>query len=94
MFTSGRLEEHLNARDVRWRFIPKRAPWYGGFWERLIGQMKTVLRKVLGRSFITFEVLQTLIVEVEAVLNDQPLTYLSADVNNLEPLTPSHLLYG
>ena len=26
MFTSGRLEENLNARGVRWRFIPKRAP--------------------------------------------------------------------
>ena len=49
---------------------------------------------MLGRSFITLEVLQTLIVEVEAVLNDRPLTYLSADVTDLEPLTPSHLLYG
>ena len=32
--------------------------------------------------------------EIEAVLNDRPLTYLCADVTDPEPLTPSHLLYG
>ena len=69
-------------------------PLVRGFWERLIGLTKTVLRKVLGKAFVTLPVLQTLIVEVEAVLNDRPLTYVSTDLNDLEPLTPSHLLYG
>lgn len=35
-----------------------------------------------------------MIVEVEAVLNDRPLTYLSSDVTNFKPLTPSDLIYG
>ena len=52
---------------------------------------KESIRKVLGRSFITLETLQTL---VELVLNDQPLTYLSADIMDPEPLTPYYLLYG
>ena len=94
LFISRELVEALIARGVRWNFIPKRAPWYGGFWERLIGMTKTVARKVLGRSFITLESLQTLVVEIEAVLNDRPLTYQSADITDPEPLTPSHLLYG
>jgi len=34
------------------------------------------------------------IVEVEAVLNDRPLTYLTSGTGDPEPLTPSHLLYG
>ena len=38
--------------------------------------------------------LQTLVVEVEATLNDRPLTYLSEDPRDTEPLTPSYLLYG
>ena len=94
LFSSDKLEESLRTRGVQWKFIPKRAPWYGGFWERLIGMTKNVLKKVLGRSFITFEALQTLAVEIEGTLNDRPLTYLSADISDPNPLTPSHLLYG
>ena len=79
---------------VEWRFIPKRAPWYGGFWERLIGLTKMSLKKILGRAFVTLPMLQTLIVEIEAVLNDRPLTYVSSDLGDPEPLTPSHLICG
>jgi hypothetical protein len=55
---------------------------------------KTALKKTLGRASVTLEELQTLIVEVEAILNDRPITFMSSDINDEEPLTPSHLLYG
>jgi len=35
-----------------------------------------------------------MVVEIEVVLNDRPLTYVSNDSQDPEPLTPSHLLYG
>ena len=38
--------------------------------------------------------MQTLIKEVQAVVNDRPITYVSHDVDDPEPLTPSKLLYG
>ena len=38
--------------------------------------------------------LQTLIVEIEACLNDRPLTYMLSDLSDDEPLTPSHLVCG
>ena len=38
------------------------------------------------------ESLRTLMCEVEAVINSRPLTVVSGEPNDLEPLTPSHLL--
>ena len=94
LIISTQASETLSTLGVQWKFIPKRAPWYGGFWERLIGLTKMALRKVLGNAFVSLPVLQTLIIEIEAVLNDRPLTYVSSDPSDPEPLTPSHLICG
>lgn len=92
--SSEEVRAVLNREGVTWRFIPKKAPWFGGFWERLVGLTKSAIKKVLGRAHISLQVLQTIVVEVEALLNDRPLTYVSHDLNDPEPLTPSHLLSG
>lgn len=55
---------------------------------------KSTLKKVLGKARILLTTLQTLVVEVEAMLNDRPFTYVSSDIAGSEPLTPSHLLCG
>ena len=94
LFSSTDLSESLSRKGTEWKFIPKRAPWFGGFWERLIGLTKSTLKKILGRTHATLESLQTIVVEVEGLLNDRPLTYVSSDLDDLEPITPSHLLYG
>jgi len=90
LFLSDALSENLAHKGVEWRFIPKRAPWFGGFWERLIGLTKSALKKTLGRTHATLESLQTVIVEIEALLNDCPLTHVSPDIRGQEPITPSH----
>ena len=77
-----------------WRFIPKRAPWFGGWWERLIGITKSTIKKVLGRALVSYETLHTIVTEIEGVMNDRPLTYVTSDASDQEPLTPAHLLYG
>ena len=94
LLNSPELKSQLGSRGIEWKFIPKRAPWYGGFWERLIGLTKLSLKKVLGKANITLEELQTITTEIEAVLNDRPITYISSELDDDEPLTPSHLLYG
>ena len=94
LFESTGVQESLGNQGVEWRFIPRRAPWYGGYWERLVGLTKNAIKKTLGRAFVTLSSLQTLIVEIETHLNNRPLTYASTDHNDPEPLTPSHILYG
>ena len=94
LFESPSLKSSLSQKGIEWRFIPKRAPWYGGFWERLIGITKSTLKKTLGRSYVTMEKLQTVLIEIEAIMNDRPLTHVSSSLDDPEPLTPSHLLLG
>ena len=64
------------------------------FWECIIGLTKQAVRKTLGRTFISLKQLETMVTEIEAMLNDRPLTYISSDLTDPEPLTPSHLVYG
>ena len=53
--------------------------------------VKTVLKAILGTQVVTEPVLQTLLTEVERVLN-RALTTNSDDPSDLQPLTPSHFL--
>ena len=48
----------------------------------------------MGRSYLKFEELQTLICEVEAVTNSHPLSYLHTDSSEPMLLTPAHFLTG
>ena len=77
-----------------WKFIPKRAPWYGGLWEFLVGLTKQAIRKTLGRAFILHQQLHTIVVEIKGMMNDRPLTYVHSDPQDPQPLPPAHLLYG
>jgi len=77
-----------------WKFIPKKAPWFRSYWERFIGLTKMAVKKTLCRAHVNLVTLQTVIAEVEATLNDRPLTYISDDNSDPEPLTPAHLLHG
>ena len=68
----------------------ERAPWWGGFWERLIRSIKRCLKKCIGRANLTFEQLRTMLVEIEAVINARPLTYVCDDQEGVSHL---HILF-
>ena len=84
---------HLAKSRVEWRFNLEKAPWWGGFYERMVGSVKRCLKKVLGNAKLKFDELLTILLEVEGTLNCRPLTY-EYDEIGAEVLTPSHLLFG
>ena len=89
------VQTHMVNNQIQWKFIVEKAPWWGGFWERMVGITKRCLKKTIGRSTLTFEELRTLVVEVEGTINNRPLTYVYDDVEGVsQPLTPAHLIYG
>lgn len=61
-------------------------------WERQIRSVRKILNSVVKQQALDEEGLQTLMCEVEAIINSRPLTRVSDDPNDLEPLTPNHLL--
>ena len=86
---------YLRNHRISWRFIVERAPWWGEFWERLIRSIKRCLKKCIGRANLTYNELNTLIVEVECIINSRPITYLYDDQEGITThLSPSHLIYG
>ena len=86
------FEDFLQYRRIKWKFNLPLSPWWGGYFERMVGCVKCCLRKVLGNSRLTYDELSTVLTEVENTLNLRPLTYLYDELG--EALTPSHLLYG
>lgn len=92
---ASEVQRYLANNHTSWKFIAEKAPWWGGFWERLIQSVKRSLKKVLGRTTLNFDQLNTLLVEVEGVINSRPLTYVEDDTSGASyVLSPSHLIYG
>lgn len=84
----------LNVRshlDVTWKLIPPKSPWWGGFYERMIGLVKRSLRATLYRSSISLEEFLTVVMEVEEAVNRRPLV-VNEDGGNV--LSPAHFLHG
>lgn len=76
--------DYLKKIKITWRFIIPRASWWGSFLERMARSNKAPLKKVLGKTCLSYEKLETILIEIEAVMNSCPLCYLYEE--NAEPL--------
>ena len=89
-----RITNFLSREGVNWHFIPAHAPHFGGLWESAVKSAKGHLKRVIGESRLTYAELYTVLTQVEVCLNSRPLSPLSDDPDDLEPLTPGHFLIG
>ena len=87
-----RISEFSSASQITWKRQPPGAPWYGGFFERLIGVVKDLLRKNLGKAVLNYEELYTILCDVEYLVNSRPLTYVYENAEELQPITPLHFI--
>ncbi|XP_033218230.1 uncharacterized protein LOC117173697 [Belonocnema kinseyi] len=88
------VQKFLANQTVTWKFIPPRSPHFGGLWKAAVKSFKHHLVRTVGDTLLTFEQLETCVVEIEAILNSRPISPMSPDPHDLQPLTPAHFLIG
>jgi transposase InsO family protein len=88
------LQIRLADHQIDFKFNPPSAPHFGGIWEREVRSIKNALQVAVGNQAVTEDVLSTILVEVEGILNSKPLGYASTDVADIDPITPNLLLMG
>ncbi|XP_029965347.1 uncharacterized protein LOC115401351 [Salarias fasciatus] len=91
---SPELQQLLAPQKISYYFNPPASPHFGGVWEREIRSIKSALYSTVGAQPVPEEVLRTVLIEVEGILNSKPLGYVSADARDLDPITPNVLLMG
>jgi hypothetical protein len=88
------LEVWSANHGFQWHFNPPSASHMGGVWERVIRSVRNVFNGLFSERMprVSDDEFHTLLCEVENVVNTRPLTTVSSDAHDLEPLTPAHLL--
>lgn len=92
--TQSSINKFLIQQEILWSFIPPNAPHFGGIWEAAVKSAKHHVARIVGGAHLIFEEMQTVLCEVEAILNSRPITPLSKDPNDLTYLSPGHFLVG
>ncbi|KAL0153840.1 hypothetical protein M9458_050870, partial [Cirrhinus mrigala] len=85
------LREQLANQKMSFIFNPPLAPHFFGVWEREIKSVKASLQALKDHT-VPEEVLNTVLIMVEDILNSKPLEYVSSDIVDPDPITPNLLL--
>ena len=91
--TDKDLNNYVIREGIKWKFNLSRAPWWGGFFERLIGITKRALSKTIGRGYLSFQELEEVLFDIENFMNNRPITYQGEELEK-PALTPNTFLRG
>ena len=92
-FVADETQEFASNHFIKWKFNIPYSPWMGGMWERMVSCVKKCLKRTIGVRQINYIELQTLILEIELILNNRPIC-ADYDDDIDEVLSPNHLLFG
>ena len=84
-------QELAEKYNIEWCFIPPGSPWFGGFYERLVREVKRSLGDTLTNRRLTKTELNIAISETAHRLNLRPLTHTPIGSEDDTVLTPHHL---
>lgn len=88
------VNDYVLQKGIQFHFIPKYSPNHGGLWEAAVKSAKFHFKRIASNRTFTYEQFNTIIIEIEAILNSRPLTPLSHDTSDFSYLTPGHFLIG
>lgn len=86
------LSRHLIEYKIQFKHSPPYGPHFNGLSEANVKSVKTQLFKTIGTQILTYEEFNTILVQIEGLLNSRPICVLSSDPSDLSALTPNHFL--
>jgi len=84
-------QSYFAEKGITWKFVPEKAAWMGGAYERLVGTVKRALERTYGDVMLPKRHLEVIMAEVEAVVNSRPLTYVDRELET-PIITPASFL--
>lgn len=92
--TYSQIINFCTSHCIEYRFTIPLASHMGGIYEAGIKSVKTLLKRHLCTTKLTYELLYTLLVQIEGILNSRPLCPITDIPNDITCLTPSHFIIG
>lgn len=89
------ITEKLCRQQIDWKFNPPAASHMGGVWERQIQTAHRILDTLLreyGSRLDVEDSIQTLLCEVESIINSRPFSIISSDAKDPVSLSPNQIL--
>jgi len=88
----NKLVETLD-KNIRWEFIPPRAPHFGGSWEIMVKAMKRAVESLTNGQDVSEDQFRTAISKAAALLNSRPLSRKMLEEKEVI-ITPNSFLIG
>ena len=88
------IQERVLSDKIRWSFNTPLMPNAGGHFERLISNVKTLIKKNCGRRNLTLNQLGGLLKEIQGMVNSRPLLAETLPNGEISVLTPFRIATG